>query len=236
MNSNIFDKILYHGSRHGIQGKIQPISNSTSDFGSGFYMGTDLIQAIERASTSKDGIVYALKVDYSEDKYNSIFLEDNQWLLTVLAYREFDNKIDNSLYYNIKHMLLKYDFIVGRIADDDFAGSFKNFTDNSITDKCLLKLLTSSDIGTQFVAKTQKACNSIEIIDKISINDELSIFAKSVKAASRKSMLQKCDKIKNEYYNKGITQIDLYKKIKNNKLSLSDVFGIIKKQHKIRNI
>lgn len=33
--------ILYHGSRGGIEGSIEPISRSRCDFGKGFYMGTN---------------------------------------------------------------------------------------------------------------------------------------------------------------------------------------------------
>lgn len=37
------DHMLYHASRSGIKGKIQPSSRSRCDFGKGFYMGTDPI-------------------------------------------------------------------------------------------------------------------------------------------------------------------------------------------------
>ena len=36
--------VLYHASRFGISGNIQPISRSRCDFGRGFYMGTDPIR------------------------------------------------------------------------------------------------------------------------------------------------------------------------------------------------
>ena len=39
------DLILYHGSRGGLQGPIAPISRVRCDFGKGFYMGTNEIQA-----------------------------------------------------------------------------------------------------------------------------------------------------------------------------------------------
>ena len=39
------DKILFHGSRGGIDGNIKPISRVRCDFGKGFYMGEDSNQA-----------------------------------------------------------------------------------------------------------------------------------------------------------------------------------------------
>lgn len=38
--------ILYHGSKSGIEGKIEPKSRSQCDFGKGFYMGTEPSQAL----------------------------------------------------------------------------------------------------------------------------------------------------------------------------------------------
>ena len=42
--SEIDDLILYHGSKNGITGEIAPIGRKETDFGRGFYMGTDVMQ------------------------------------------------------------------------------------------------------------------------------------------------------------------------------------------------
>ena len=49
--------LLYHGSKSGIEGKIEPKSRSQCDFGKGFYMGTDPSQAL------------TLICDYDKSKY-----------------------------------------------------------------------------------------------------------------------------------------------------------------------
>lgn len=36
--------LLYHGSRGGVIGNIQPISCERCDFGKGFYMGTNYLK------------------------------------------------------------------------------------------------------------------------------------------------------------------------------------------------
>ena len=38
--------LLYHGSKSGVEGKIEPKSRPHCDFGKGFYMGTEANQAI----------------------------------------------------------------------------------------------------------------------------------------------------------------------------------------------
>ena len=40
--------LLYHGSKSGIEGKIEPKSRSQCDFGKGFYMGTDPLHCVCR--------------------------------------------------------------------------------------------------------------------------------------------------------------------------------------------
>ena len=35
--------ILYHGSRHGINGPIAPLSRDRCDFGRGFYLGMHVL-------------------------------------------------------------------------------------------------------------------------------------------------------------------------------------------------
>ena len=43
--------LLYHGSKSGIEGNIEPKSRSKCDFGKGFYMGTEPGQALPQISS-----------------------------------------------------------------------------------------------------------------------------------------------------------------------------------------
>ena len=52
--------LLYHGSKSGIEGPIEPKSRKQCDFGKGFYMGTDPGQAL------------TLICDYDKSKYNVV--------------------------------------------------------------------------------------------------------------------------------------------------------------------
>ena len=51
---------LYHGSRGGLQGDIQPCSRERCDFGKGFYMGTMREQAEMLICEDADPIMYEM--------------------------------------------------------------------------------------------------------------------------------------------------------------------------------
>lgn len=84
------DKILFHGSRGGINGNIQPLSRFTCDFGKGFYMGTNIMQAKGIVSNDFDPYIYTLKFNLSEIPDNRILdLRNNDmWIYTILANRK----------------------------------------------------------------------------------------------------------------------------------------------------
>lgn len=57
--------ILYHGSRGGIEGNIVPISRIRCDFGKGFYMGTNPMQAKGIVVDDSVPVFYELKLNLS---------------------------------------------------------------------------------------------------------------------------------------------------------------------------
>ena len=167
-NGTAKDLILYHGSKGGIDGDIEPVSRVRCDFGRGFYMGTDLMQAKSLVATDDMPYYYKLKFHISKISPDKIlFLNDEQWLYTVLSCRhahpEFDklNVAKNSL-----KKLKQYDVVIGVIADDKMREAMMAFTENALTDKGLYHCLSYVDYGLQVVAKTDFACSQIEIIDE----------------------------------------------------------------------
>lgn len=59
------DIIVYHGSRGGIDGKIQPVSRARCDFGKGFYMGTNPMQAKGLIAADDTPVLYEMKLKLS---------------------------------------------------------------------------------------------------------------------------------------------------------------------------
>ena len=67
--------VLFHGSKAGIDGEIKPISRNRCDFGSGFYMGTDIWQPLTLIYNYESPILYTVEVDLTS--LNVLYLEEN---------------------------------------------------------------------------------------------------------------------------------------------------------------
>lgn len=162
------DIIVYHGSRGGLRGAIQPISRTRCDFGRGFYMGDSEQQVKGLISEADTPTLYKLKLKLSEIPDDRIlFLDGTDWVHTVLANRQ---KIAEFNRLDIAKEALRnserYDILIGPIADDRMNEAMNRFSEYALTDKGLLACLKSVNYGNQYVAKTEFACSKIEVIEK----------------------------------------------------------------------
>lgn len=166
---NYFKKkeiFLYHGSRGGIEGAIQPISRSRCDFGKGFYLGDNPMQAKGLVAADPDPFLYEMKLHLDRFPPQSLVsLNGEQWLYTVLACR---NRVPEFSKLKLaKHALdlvKRAQIIAGPIADDRMNEAIRRFEQNGMTDQALMKCLQSVDYGLQYVLKTSFACKQIEIL------------------------------------------------------------------------
>ena len=62
------DLIVYHGSRKGLQGKIEPISREFCDFGKGFYLGTNPVQSLTLVCDEEKPVFYTMKLNLTDLK------------------------------------------------------------------------------------------------------------------------------------------------------------------------
>lgn len=158
------DKILYHGSKKGIFGAIQPISRQYCDFGRGFYLGTDPLQPLTLICMEKNPVVYQIKLDLKDLNVLQVPFSI-EWALLIAYHKGYMEEAKGSMIYKKYETLSKgYDVIQGYIADDRMYKVMKSFFEKEITDAALFKSLSALDLGTQYVLKTQKACNQLEIL------------------------------------------------------------------------
>lgn len=165
------DIVLYHGSRGGIDGQIKPISRARCDFGKGFYMGTNPLQAKSLVIEDAEPVFYELKLKLSEIPDDRILmLKENDWINAILANRKRCEEF-NSLYLAEEwiNKLDDYDIVIGAIADDRMNEAMQRFSDYALTDKGLIACLQSVDYGFQYVAKSEFACSKIEVISERNI-------------------------------------------------------------------
>lgn len=157
--------LLYHGSKHGISGEIAPLSRDRCDFGRGFYMGTDILQPLTLVCGYEDAHLYT--VDFDISGLNVVrFESDVDWALYIAYSRgRLDHVRDSELYQRIAHLADGADVIVGSIANDRMFVVFDRFVAGQLTDTALVSCLSALNIGDQYVAKTEKACSRVRIVD-----------------------------------------------------------------------
>lgn len=185
------DVILYHGSRGGLDGDIQPLSRARCDFGKGFYMGDSPEQAKSLVIEDAAPVFYTLKFKLSEIPEEKILhLQEQDWIYTVLANRKKCPEFNElKLAKDIIKKMGEYDVIVGPIADDRMNEAMQRFSDYGLTDKGLSACLKAVDYGMQYVAKSEFACSKIEIISERSIfgkeADDIRKFTEKKRMESR---------------------------------------------------
>ena len=160
--------LLYHGSKSGITGDIEPCSREQCDFGKGFYMGTVPQQPLALVCDFPKAKFYLVSVDKTDLKTVSVE-PDLDWALLISYYRGY-MKPDSPLYSKYKAFTNNADLIFGCIANDRMYMVMEQFFGNTITDAALIHCLSALDLGQQYTAVTQKACNAIKIEKEISIS------------------------------------------------------------------
>ena len=160
--------VLYHGSRGGIEGDIQPISRERCDFGRGFYLGENKSQACGLVVDDSDPFLYRIKLDVSKIPNDKILvLNGKEWLYTILACRKRCTEFNElNIAKKALRELKKYDLVIGPIADDRMTEAIRRFENHAMTDKALLECLKYIDYGNQYVCKTKKACGCLTILDE----------------------------------------------------------------------
>ena len=158
--------IVYHGSKKGLQGRIEPISRESCDFGKGFYLGTDLAQPLTLICDEDKSVLYTMKLDLTELKVLKVEM-NLEWAMLIAYYRGYLDEVKGSnIYKKYEKKADGYDVILGYIANDRMYRVMKSFFEKEITDIALIHSLSALDLGRQYVCKTQKACDRLEIIDK----------------------------------------------------------------------
>lgn len=199
------DIILYHGSKQGIQGQIQPNSHSRCDFGKGFYMGTDKMHVKARIYREENPVIYTLNLKISEIPKDRILrLSGKDWLMSILYHRKHLEDIQHTDFYKqIKALNRNKDLIIGSIADDRINEAINAFIDISITDECLLEYLKHVDSGTQYVTKTNFACSKIEIVSQETLDMKKRIQCNEIRKELRKQHYETIQRININYRRKG---------------------------------
>lgn len=194
---------LYHASRSGINGAIQPISRSRCDFGKGFYMGTDPLQPLTLVCNEEKPVFYTLEMNLKGLKCLDVEIGID-WAMLIAYFRGYmDNEKGTAIYEKYAHMAEGYDVIIGYIANDRMYQVLTDFFEERITDAALLGSLSALKLGKQYVAITQRACDQITIREE-KVLSKLELMAlKDVSIIRRRDGLEVADRIVKEHRRDG---------------------------------
>lgn len=178
-------ELLYHGSKSGIKGKIEPKSRKMCDFGRGFYMGTELGQVLTLICDYEESKLYIVSIDMK--KVNTLNVPTNlDWAMLVAYNRGRMEKIKGTVFYNkYRNMTKNKDVIIGSIADDRMFYVIDNFFIGNITDVALINSLSALELGRQYVAITQKGCDLVRIEKEVGISHLERLAMKEVAELNR---------------------------------------------------
>lgn len=177
--------LLYHGSKSGIKGRIEPKSRKQCDFGAGFYMGTEPSQALTLICDYESAKFYMVSISVD----NLVVLDvpaDLEWAMIVAYHRGRMEKIKGTpIYHKYQEMTKNKDLVIGSIANDRMFFVIDNFFIENITDAALVNSLSALELGKQYVAVTQKGCDAVRIEKEIPISYLEKLFLKEISEENR---------------------------------------------------
>ncbi len=196
--------VLFHGSKSGIEGKIRPISRKYCDFGQGFYMGTEPSQALTLICDYDKSKFYIVSICTDELVHMEVSA-DIKWALLVAYHRGKMEKVGGTDFYKkYRDMTLNKDLIIGNIANDRMFYVIDNFFVGNITDIALVNSLSALQLGKQYVAITQKSCDSVRVECEIELSYLERMFMKDVAEENRTKGISLANDICKNYRREGL--------------------------------
>lgn len=207
--------LLYHGSKAGIEGNIEPKSRKQCDFGKGFYMGTEPSQALTLICDYEKSKLYIVSID----TVGLAQLEvptDIDWAMLVAYHRGKMEKISGTdLYNKYRNMSANKDLIIGNIANDRMFFVIDNFFVGNITDAALINSLAAIQLGKQYAAVSQKACDAVRIETEVEISYLERLFMKEAAEENRTEGISLANNICKNYRRIGLFFDEILDEAKN---------------------
>lgn len=196
--------LLYHASKSGIEGTIEPKSRKQCDFGKGFYMGTDPGQTLTLICDYEKSKFYIVSVSTE----NLALIEvpaDIDWAMLVAYHRGKMEKIDGTPFYNkYRDMTQDKDLIIGNIANDRMFFVIDNFFVGNVTDMVLVNSLSALQLGKQYVVISQKDCDAVRIEAEVELSYLERLFIKEIAEENRARGISLANDICKNYRREGM--------------------------------
>lgn len=196
--------LLFHGSKAGIDGNLRAsASRPNNDFGQGFYCGESLEQSAMFVHRFPDSCLYMLS--FSPEKLRGTrFSVDQDWMLTIALFRGRVAPYESHPHLmELKAKVASSDYIVAPIADNRMYETIDSFIDGEITDEQCRHCLSSTDLGNQYVLRTQAALEQATLLEKCFLCPKEKAFYGQRRDESTRSGLDKAKAVRRLYRGKG---------------------------------
>ena len=162
-------KILFHGSKNSeFKFPIDFVhSKINNDFGIGFYLGETYKQAVTYIANGNASMIYSFKLDLSDLNVMQ-FVVNKEWMIAIAYYRGWINQYSNNEF--LKSIISKVnesDVIIAPIADNRMFDIISEFVRGEITDLQCEHALAATNLGYQYVIKTEKALKNISLVKSL---------------------------------------------------------------------
>lgn len=159
--------LLFHGAKNILDGPIDiQKSGAKNDFGKGFYCGETYEQSSLFVSSFSSACVYIM--NFNNANLASLkFQVDQEWMLAIAYFRGKLQDYEESLYIkNIIEKVNMSDFIIAPIADNRMFQIIDSFINGEITDEQCQHCLAATNLGYQYVFRTEKALQNITLLER----------------------------------------------------------------------
>ena len=160
------NKVLFHGSKSNeINFPLDlSYSKSNNDFGVGFYLGENYRQAATYIANGNSVSVYAFKLNLNGLRIKK-FNVDKEWMIAIAYYRGWLKEYLNHPYVEkIISSVNEHDVIIAPIADNRMFDIISEFVRGEITDLQCEHALAATNLGFQYVLKSENALKNISLI------------------------------------------------------------------------
>ena len=163
--ANKENRILFHGAKTGIQGKLAlQKSRSNNDFGPGFYCGESMEQAAMFVADYPESSLYIVQFQKTGLRAKN-FDVSTDWMLAIAAYRNRLGEYKNSKKIQaILRQCARADYIIAPIADNRMFALIDHFISGELTDIQCQHCLSATNLGKQYVFTTEKALKQVRVL------------------------------------------------------------------------
>lgn len=201
-NDNV--SVCSHGSRKNIEGAIRvDMPSDSSDFGSGFYLGQGITQAGMWVANEPNSSMYIFTFD-DNGLSKAQFNVSVEWMLAVCYYRhQIPQYAEHPIVKEIVDKVENCDYVLAPIADNKLFEVIDAFAAEEITDLQCLYALSATHLGYQYVLKSPKAVDNLNMIDHLYFCSVEKSFYNKESDVEENTALHKAFRAKKRYKDQG---------------------------------